>query len=81
MAPAQAMIGGVRGIIEWVFSRAPVESACVHHDASDSCAVAAEPLCERMHDNVSTVFDGPGEVGSRKRGVHDQGNPAGPGML
>mmetsp|Transcript_3124 Transcript_3124/g.9532 ORF Transcript_3124/g.9532 Transcript_3124/m.9532 type:complete len:243 (+) Transcript_3124:1885-2613(+) len=50
----------------------PLELAGVDDDAADSGAVAADPLGERVDDDISAVRDGLGEVRCREGGVNNE---------
>jgi hypothetical protein len=50
----------------------PVESPGIDDHAADGVAVAAEEFCERVHDDVGAVFDGPAQIGRCQRVVDDE---------
>jgi hypothetical protein len=50
---------------------APVELAGVDDDAADGCAVAADPFCGGVDDDVGAVVDGTEEVAACAEGVVD----------
>ena len=50
---------------------APVELARVDEDAGDGGAVAADPLCGGVDDDVGAVLDGTDEVAAGAKGVVD----------
>ena len=52
----------------------PRELAAVDDDAADAGAVAAEPLCQGMDDDVGPVIDGLGEVRGAEGAVDYQGD-------
>ena len=73
LAPLDAVVAGVRLDVERVFLLRPVELARVDHDAADARAVSADPLRERVDDDVRAELDRLLEDGRRERRVHDEG--------
>ena len=61
--PADAVVAGVGLRHEREFFRVPIELSRVNDDASDGCAVAAHPFCERVNDDIRAVVQRTREVG------------------
>mmetsp|Transcript_17835 Transcript_17835/g.46702 ORF Transcript_17835/g.46702 Transcript_17835/m.46702 type:complete len:455 (-) Transcript_17835:67-1431(-) len=57
LAPAQSTVARVRLVEERVLARPPVESTRVDDNAAHAGAVAARPLGEGRHDDVSAVLE------------------------
>lgn len=50
---------------------APVEVAGINDYTSDGGAVAADPFCGRVDNDICSVFDGADEVTTGSKGVVD----------
>jgi hypothetical protein len=50
---------------------APIEFARIDNDTADGGSVAADPLCGRVDDDISTVVDGADEVTTGTKSVVD----------
>ena len=72
MREAEAVIAAVRLVVERELRVAPVERARVDHDAADARAVSADPLRERVDDDVRAVLDRTQQRGGREGRVHDE---------
>ena len=70
--PAKSVIGSVRLIEKRMFAAGPVECPGVDDNAADAGAVAAEPLGERMNDDVRAVLDRLGEIRRGESGIDDE---------
>ena len=66
------MVIGVGVGEQMVLTALPIEFARVGNDAPDGAAMAAEPFCERVHDNVGAEFDGAEQIGGGKRRIDDE---------
>ena len=73
-APAQAVVACVGRGVERMLARGPGELAAVDDNPADARAVPAEPLRQRVHDDVRAVVERLGEIGRRERRIDDQGN-------
>ena len=71
--PAQAVVVLVGLVEEGELGVGPVEVAGVGDDAAYGGAVAAQPLGERVDDDVRAELDRLEQVGRREGGVDDEG--------
>ena len=72
MGVAQAVVRGIRLVVQIEFRVLPVEVAGVDDDSADPGAVAAEPFGERMNDDVGPVLDRPQETGRSEGRIDDE---------
>ena len=73
-----AVVAGVwRGNGRVVAGCRPIELAAVHDDAAQRCAVAAQELGRRMHDDIRPMLDGPQQIERAEGVIHDQGQAVG----
>ena len=72
MREAEAVVAGVRLVVERELGIRPVESAFLHHDAADAGAMSADPLRERVDHEVRAVVEGAEERRRGERGVHHE---------
>ncbi len=73
------MVGGVGGVEQRVAAGVPREAGAVDDDPAEAGAVAAEPLGERVDDDVGAVGERAGEGGGGEGGVDDQRQAVGAG--
>ena len=66
------MVAGVRLVVEGELRILPVELAGIDHHTADAGAVSANPLRERVDDEVCAMVDGADERRRREGGVHHQ---------
>src|SRR6185437_16990731 len=55
--------------------RLPVETAAIDQGAADGYAVAAQPFCGGMHDDVAAMLDGTAKIGRPEGGVDHKRQP------
>ena len=63
MGIAQTVVGMIRFVVEVEFGVGPVEGAGVDDDAAQARAVTANPLGQRVDDDIGPMFDRPQHTG------------------